>query len=158
MLMSLLATMILPGLAFWKFIEVHVCFFSCRMLSLSSFWFRGSSWVCCLLFILLSSGVDCFDLASDATSFCQKRTSIAVQLVIWERSLYLAFRRHSFCRFFQDITASKSVFISISPSWLRSVLLITIFFVKIEGAVESLSREILSIQAKGDKEAAGLLL
>ncbi|XP_054782609.1 nudix hydrolase 3-like [Prosopis cineraria] len=29
---------------------------------------------------------------------------------------------------------------------------------KIEGAVESLSREILTIQAKGDKEAAGLLL
>ncbi|XP_054783674.1 nudix hydrolase 3-like isoform X2 [Prosopis cineraria] len=31
-------------------------------------------------------------------------------------------------------------------------------FSKIEGAVESLSREILTIQAKGDKEAAGLLL
>ena len=38
------------------------------------------------------------------------------------------------------------------------MILITIFFVKIEGAVESLSREILTIQAKGDKEAAGLLL
>ncbi|TKY46615.1 Nudix hydrolase 3 [Spatholobus suberectus] len=33
-----------------------------------------------------------------------------------------------------------------------------IFFLKIEGAVESLSKEILTIQAKGDKEAAGLLL
>ncbi|KAI4334704.1 hypothetical protein L6164_013418 [Bauhinia variegata] len=31
-------------------------------------------------------------------------------------------------------------------------------FSKVEGAVESLSREILTIQAKGDKEAAGLLL
>ncbi|MED6203475.1 Nudix hydrolase 3, partial [Stylosanthes scabra] len=37
-------------------------------------------------------------------------------------------------------------------------MLITNFFVKIEDAVESLSREILTIQAKGDKEAAGLLL
>ncbi|XP_021802214.1 nudix hydrolase 3-like, partial [Prunus avium] len=31
-------------------------------------------------------------------------------------------------------------------------------FTKVEGAVESLSREILTIQAKGDKEAANLLL
>ncbi|KAK7325320.1 hypothetical protein VNO77_29482 [Canavalia gladiata] len=35
---------------------------------------------------------------------------------------------------------------------------ISIDFSKIEGAVESLSKEILTIQAKGDKEAAGLLL
>lgn len=32
------------------------------------------------------------------------------------------------------------------------------FFLKVEGAVESLSREILTIQAKGDKAAAKLLL
>nr|XP_048318773.1 nudix hydrolase 3-like [Ziziphus jujuba var. spinosa] len=31
-------------------------------------------------------------------------------------------------------------------------------FAKVEGAVESLSREILTIQARGDKEAASLLL
>lgn len=36
--------------------------------------------------------------------------------------------------------------------------MVLFFFFKIEGAVESLSREILTIQAKGDKEAAGLLL
>lgn len=41
---------------------------------------------------------------------------------------------------------------------LRWVILIILFFLKIEGAVESLSREILTIQAQGDKEAAGLLL
>ncbi|RYR11444.1 hypothetical protein Ahy_B04g068966 isoform B [Arachis hypogaea] len=35
---------------------------------------------------------------------------------------------------------------------------VSVDFSKIEGAVESLSREILTIQAKGDKEAAGLLL
>ncbi|ESW18170.1 hypothetical protein PHAVU_006G018900 [Phaseolus vulgaris] len=35
---------------------------------------------------------------------------------------------------------------------------ISVDFTKIEGAVESLSSEILTIQAKGDKEAAGLLL
>ncbi|XP_014518304.1 nudix hydrolase 3 isoform X2 [Vigna radiata var. radiata] len=35
---------------------------------------------------------------------------------------------------------------------------ISVDFTKIEGAVESLSREILILQAKGDKEAAGLLL
>ncbi|RDX67268.1 Nudix hydrolase 3, partial [Mucuna pruriens] len=35
---------------------------------------------------------------------------------------------------------------------------LSVDFSKIEGAVESLSREILSIQGKGDKEAAGLLL
>ncbi|XP_017439577.1 nudix hydrolase 3 [Vigna angularis] len=35
---------------------------------------------------------------------------------------------------------------------------ISVDFTKIEGAVESLSREILTLQAKGDKEAAGLLL
>lgn len=35
---------------------------------------------------------------------------------------------------------------------------IIFFFLKIEGAVEGLSREILTIQAQGDKEAAGLLL
>lgn len=38
------------------------------------------------------------------------------------------------------------------------MLLIKFFFPKIEGAVESLSREILTIQANGDKETAGLLL
>jgi len=38
------------------------------------------------------------------------------------------------------------------------VILIKFFFLKIEEAVESLSREILTLQAKGDKEAAGLLL
>jgi len=38
------------------------------------------------------------------------------------------------------------------------VILTKFFFLKIEGAVESLSSEILTIQAKGDKEAAGLLL
>lgn len=32
------------------------------------------------------------------------------------------------------------------------------FILKVEGAVESLSREILTIQARGDKEAASLLL
>ena len=36
--------------------------------------------------------------------------------------------------------------------------LIIFLLLKIEGAVESLSREILTIQAKGDKEAARLLL
>ncbi|KAL2560585.1 hypothetical protein AAZV13_20G033300 [Glycine max] len=35
---------------------------------------------------------------------------------------------------------------------------ISVDFTKIEGAIESLSREILTIQAKGDKENAGLLL
>ncbi|KAK7401025.1 hypothetical protein VNO78_12336 [Psophocarpus tetragonolobus] len=35
---------------------------------------------------------------------------------------------------------------------------VSVDFTKIEEAVESLSREILTIQAKGDKEAAGLLL
>ncbi|MED6149588.1 Nudix hydrolase 3 [Stylosanthes scabra] len=35
---------------------------------------------------------------------------------------------------------------------------VSVDFSKIEDAVESLSREILTIQAKGDKEAAGLLL
>ncbi|XP_027344440.1 nudix hydrolase 3 [Abrus precatorius] len=35
---------------------------------------------------------------------------------------------------------------------------VSVDFSKIEGAVESLSREILTIQAKGDKEAAGFLL
>lgn len=40
----------------------------------------------------------------------------------------------------------------------RWEILIKFFFLKIEGAVESLSREILILQAKGDKEAAGLLL
>lgn len=37
-------------------------------------------------------------------------------------------------------------------------MLIISFLLKVEGAVESLSTEILTIQAKGDKEAAGLLL
>jgi hypothetical protein len=34
----------------------------------------------------------------------------------------------------------------------------SVFISKVEEAVESLSREILTIQAKGDKEAADLLL
>ncbi|WVY93292.1 hypothetical protein V8G54_032380, partial [Vigna mungo] len=40
----------------------------------------------------------------------------------------------------------------------RWEILIKFLFLKIEGAVESLSREILTLQAKGDKEVAGLLL
>ncbi|XP_061344414.1 nudix hydrolase 3 isoform X3 [Gastrolobium bilobum] len=41
---------------------------------------------------------------------------------------------------------------------LHSEDTVSVDFSKIEGAVESMSREILTIQAKGDKEAAGLLL
>lgn len=61
---------------------------------------------------------------------------------------------------FTKVLLEKSVYFhpTIELMTLRWVILIIFSFQKIEGAVESLSREILTIQAQGDKQAAGLLL
>ena len=126
------------------------------MLPLSAFWVGGGSWVS-LLSILLCSTIGLMKLR--ALLLIVNRKGQALQFNwVFEKGGFILHPDETFSVDFAKVSVVASLFHRLFS--LDHNINGNLFFVywKIEGAVESLSREILTIQAKGDKPAAYALL
>ena len=105
-------SLLLTGTSSQEFVRVHVCFISCGMLPVSTFWSEGSSWVSPLC-TLLASVFYCGHAATDFTAYIRKGQALQFNW-LYEKGAFIKNPNDTFSVDFSKVSALGNFCLSVS--------------------------------------------